>query len=304
MLDLSYFQNSGNVNTQTFTNAGSWVTWVKPRGAKFVNILCIGAGGGGGAGFAGAGGSGGGGACGGYIKTQYQASILPDILYVYTGIGGSGGINAGAASTAGGISYIGLIPDSSSIANLVCVSSATTAGGGAVGTTVAGAGGTAPTIATISNAIFLNLGTFLAVVGIAGANGAAAAAGVSITPSQFITPGASGGGTTTATTARAGGKIATNGVGPVPQITGGTGTATGAQNGTRGGDGIILYKPTLIFTGGAGGGNSKTTSGTGGAGGNGAYGCGGGSGGGGTPTGGGGNGGNGGDGLIIITTSF
>ena len=301
MLDLSYFQNSGNVNTQTFTNAGSWVTWVKPRGAKFVNILCIGAGGGGGAGFAGAGGSGGGGACGGYIKTQYQASILPDILYVYTGIGGSGGINAGAASTAGGISYIGLIPDSSSIANLVCVSSATTAGGGAVGTTVAGAGGTAPTIATISNAIFLNLGTFLAVVGIAGANGAAAAAGVSITPSQFITPGASGGGTTTATTARAGGNITAQG--PVSQVTGGTGTTTIGVNGTRGGDGIILYKPVLIFTGGAGGGNGKGASASsGGAGGNGAYGSGGGSGGAGTTA--GGNGGNGGDGLVIITTSF
>jgi hypothetical protein len=303
MLDLSYFQNSGNVNTQTFTNAGSWVTWVKPRGAKFVNILCIGAGGGGGAGFAGNGGSGGGGACGGYVKAQYQASILPDILYVYTGIGGSGGINAGAASTAGGISYIGLIPDTSSVANLVCVSSITTAGGGAVGISGAGgAGGTAPTAATTANAIFLNLATFLPVVGIAGAAGVAANPGTSITPSQFITPGASGGGTNTAATIRAGGNITAQG--PIPQITGGTGTITNPQNGTRGGDGVILYKPTLIFTGGAGGGNSKTTSGTGGAGGNGAYGCGGGSGGGGTPTGGGGNGGNGGDGLVIITTSF
>ena len=47
MLDLSYFRNSRS-NVQVFTNPGTWVIWQKPRAAKFVNILCIGAGAGGG----------------------------------------------------------------------------------------------------------------------------------------------------------------------------------------------------------------------------------------------------------------
>ena len=134
MLDLSYFQNSGNVNTQTFTNAGYWVTWVKPRGAKFVNILCIGAGSGGGGGFLAAGSRSGGqgGSSGGRVRLQLQANILPDILYVQTGVGGAGGIG-GSPSTAGGAStksFVCLIPDTSSAANIVCTSGAVAATGG------------------------------------------------------------------------------------------------------------------------------------------------------------------------------
>ena len=59
ILDLSYFQNTGNTHIQTFANAGSWTTWVKPRGAKFVNILCVGSGAGGGGGAGQTGGRGG-----------------------------------------------------------------------------------------------------------------------------------------------------------------------------------------------------------------------------------------------------
>ena len=104
MLDLRYFQNQ-NSNVQTFTNAGTWVTWQKPRGAKYVNILCIGAGGGGGGGFQVAsgtktGGAGGGGA--GLVRAQFQASILPDIMYVQTGIGGAGGVGGATGGAAGG----------------------------------------------------------------------------------------------------------------------------------------------------------------------------------------------------------
>jgi hypothetical protein len=66
MLDLSYFQNQ-NSNVQGFFNGGTWQTWVKPRGAKMVNIICVGSGAGGGGGFQsgsaprGGGGGGGGG---------------------------------------------------------------------------------------------------------------------------------------------------------------------------------------------------------------------------------------------------
>ena len=105
MLDLSYFQNSGNVNTQTFTNAGSWVTWQKPRGAKFVNIMCIGSGAGGGGGLVSAGSNArcGGGGGGGGAVTSYSsaASILPNVLYIYVGVGGLGG-SGGTTTTSGG----------------------------------------------------------------------------------------------------------------------------------------------------------------------------------------------------------
>jgi len=50
MLDLSYFQNQ-NSNVQGFFNGGTWQTWIKPRGAKLVNIICQGSGAGGGGGF-------------------------------------------------------------------------------------------------------------------------------------------------------------------------------------------------------------------------------------------------------------
>ena len=306
MLDLSYFQNSTS-NVQVFTNAGTWQTWAKPRGAKLVTILCVGAGGGGGAGVAGSGGGGGGGACGGQTKAIYQANILPDLLYIQCGIGGAGGIG-GAITTsgsAGSISYVTLIPNITSNANLVCVSSATVAGGGTSGSAVNGNGGTAPTAATTANAIFLNLGTFTAAAGLAGAGGPTNANGGSIAPSIFITPGAGGGGTATGGTIRNGGDI--QAVLPYfPIVSGGIGANTLNAFGRNGENGIILYKPILYMTGGAGGGNSKFTTApvtnTGGNGGNGAYGCGGGGGGGGQNF--GGAGGNGGDGLIIITTSF
>ena len=50
MLDLSYFQNQ-NSNVQGFFNGGTWQTWIKPRGAKLVYIICQGSGAGGGGGF-------------------------------------------------------------------------------------------------------------------------------------------------------------------------------------------------------------------------------------------------------------
>lgn len=296
MLDLSYFQNNGNVNTQTFTNAGYWVTWVKPRGAKFVNIMCIG--GGGGAAGGGASGTaavgGGGGGAGGIVRTQFQASILPDLLYVYTGIGGTGSLGSTTATynsaSNGEKSFVTLIPDTSSISNIVVTSGNVSARG-----TFSNTAGTGETIATITNAIFLNLGTFIAVAGTAGGIATGAGTAGTITPSQLTTGGGGGGGAGTA-----GGIVAT---GPYPSTPSNTGIAT--TPGTNGANGYTLYKPILGFVGGSGGGGSTAAAGAiGGNGGNGAYGCGGGGGGGARAGGLGGNGGRGGDGLIIITTSF
>jgi hypothetical protein len=300
MLDLAYFRNN-NSNVQIFYPAGStsWQTWIKPRGAKFVNILCIGGGGGGGAASGNPGG--GSGASAGHVKVIYQSSILPDILYVQPGLGGNAGINVVGSTTggSGNISYVGIIPNASSAANLVCASSATSAGGGGAATA-----GTAATITTTANALFLNLGTFTAAAGIAGVVGNFTAVATNITPTIFLTPGANGGSAGSgAGTLRNGGNI--NAVGPVPLISGGIGTAVANGNGGPGRDGVLLYKPILICTGGAGGGNScNATPGFGGNGGNGAYGCGGGGGGASLTNANGGNGGKGGDGIVIITTSF
>ena len=60
MLDLSYFQNQ-NSNVQGFFSGGTWQTWIKPRGAKLVNIICQGSGAGGGGGLQSAGTKAGGG---------------------------------------------------------------------------------------------------------------------------------------------------------------------------------------------------------------------------------------------------
>tara|TARA_R110000868_G_scaffold3681_2_gene22951 strand:- start:3092 stop:3973 length:882 start_codon:yes stop_codon:yes gene_type:complete len=293
MLDLSYFQNSGNVNTQTFTNAGSWVTWVKPRGAKFVNIMCIGSGGGGGGALIAVGTHGGasGGSAGAFTRATYQASLLPDILYVYTGIRGTGGLGGTAGNQTpganGDISYVALTPSTSSVSNLVCRSGNTAAGGGPTGSTVDSAGAATANGTTAANCIFLNLGAFLTVNGPAGAIGSFNTLGSSFTISNIVCGG--GGGSGGSTTSQGIG-----GAGPIPSIAG----ASGA--GQPGNNGIMLTKPILAFTGGTSGGSSN--SGAPGISGNGSYGCGGAGGSGGISA--GGNGGNGGDGIIIITTSF
>ncbi len=291
MLDLSYFRNSGNVNTQTFTNAGSWVTWVKPRGAKFVNILCIG-GGGGGAGGAVTGvtarGTGGGsGGAGGVVRAYYQASVLPDLLYVYIGAGGSGSLGSSTSTfnpaQNAEKSNICIIPDASSIANIVCTSGITSARGAA-----GNGGGAGETIATVAGAIFLNIASFTAIAGAAGVLGGAVSAGTSITPISITLAGCGGGAQV------AGGGYVANGYFPaIPGPLAATGVT--APNGSNG---PIITEPVLSFMGGTGGAGSTTT---GGRGGDGSYGSGGGGGGGGGAL--GGNGGNGGSGIVIITTT-
>ena len=288
MLDLSYFQNRGNINTQTFTNAGSWTTWQKPRGAKFVNILCIGSGGGGGGGFQAAagnksGGSGGGG--GGIVRAQFPSSILPDMLYIYTGIGGDGG-TGGSSPTSGSVgekSYVCIVNNTSSIVNVIVSSGALSARGGTTGSTVQTTNPSGELIATVNNATFLNLGTFISTAGTVGSAGVLGTATANTAITQICMGGLGGGGT------GAGGSFAISG--PFP------GNIASAIN-TNGANGIILYKPILGFQAAGGGGGGTN----GGKGGNSPYGCGGGGGGAGTTT--AGNGGRGGDGLVIITTSF
>lgn len=291
MLDLSYFQNQ-NSNVQGFFNGGTWQTWIKPRGAKLVNIICQGSGAGGGGGLQSAStprGGGGGGGTGATARLTIDANLLPNILYILPGIGGSGGLGGAPATagTSGQNSFITLIPDTGSVSNVVLRSGTTPTTGGSAGTTTGGSGGSNETISLIANNIFANLGTFTFVAGVNSSAGGTAA-GTNITPATPIVGATGGGGS------GVGGSFGSTGVFP---------TINSAAVNTNGLGNIIFYKPALLLYGGMGGGGS--TSGNGGNGGNGAPGCGGGGGGASTNTGvNAGNGGNGGNGFIIITTSL
>ena len=292
MLDLSYFQNK-NSNVQGFFSGGTWQTWIKPRGAKLVNLICQGSGAGGGGGFQSAGGraGGGGGGSGATARLTINANLLPNILYILPGIGGNGGLGGAPATagTAGQNSFVTLIPSTGSVSNVILRSGTTPATAGGAGTTAAGTAGAAETISLIANNIFANLGTFTFQAGQAAAAGGTTNGGAAVY-ANYTTGGGGGGGTGNGT------GISAAGVFPaIPAAT----VNTNGQNG------IILYKPILIHVGGMGGGGSTT--GNGGNGGKGSPGTGGGGGGAGQGATGaavGGNGGRGGDGFVIITTSL
>jgi hypothetical protein len=293
MLDLSYFQNQ-NSNVQGFFNGGTWQTWIKPRGAKLVNIICQGSGAGGGGGFQSAStprGGGGGGGTGATARLTINANLLPDILYILTGIGGNGGLGGttATAGTAGQNSFVTLIPNTGSVSNVVLRSGTAGAVGGGAGTTAGGSGGGGEGISVIANNIFANLGTFTFQAGVNSVGGGTGAVVNNTTASAF-TSGGGGGGTGT------GSGFAQVGVFP---LIASTAINTNAINGP------ILYKPTLMLYGGCGGGGSSAAGTNGGNGGNGAPGTGGGGGGASSNTGvNAGNGGRGGDGFVIITTSL
>ena len=293
MLDLSYFQNQ-NSNVQGFFSGGTWQTWIKPRGAKLVNIICQGSGAGGGGGFQSAStprGGGGGGAAGATARLTINANLLPDILYILPGIGGAGGTGGttATAGTPGQNSFVTLIPSTGSVSNVVLRSGTTPATAGGAGTTAGGTTGAGETISVIANNIFANLGTFTFQVGNVGGPGSTGT--VTNTGLSFVVNGGYGGGGTG---------------------NGGTSTAVGvfpaipvATVNTNGANGIILYKPILMIHGGSGGGGSSAAGTNGGNGGNGAPGGGGGGGGASSNVGvNAGNGGRGGNGFIIITTSL
>jgi len=293
MLDLSYFQNN-NSNVQGFFNGGTWQTWIKPRGAKLVNIMCVGSGSGGGGGFQSATtprGGGGAGCSGAVARLTINANLLPDILYVLPGVGGDGGLG-GTTATAGSSgqnSFVTLIPNTSSVSNVLLRSGTTPAVGGNPGTTSGGTTGVGETTNLIGNNIFANLGTFTFQQGSFG-SASSTASGIGLSPVNFLNGGTGGGGTGT------GGSILSAGIFPLISST---------PVNTNGIGNIVLYKPTLMLFGGLGGGGSSAAGTNGGNGGNGAPGAAGGGGGASTNTGvNAGNGGRGGDGFIIITTSL
>jgi hypothetical protein len=292
MLDISNIP-SQQKQTFTFYATGNWQTWNKPRGAKMIEIFCLGGGGGGGLSQLNAsayGGAGGGGS-GGIVRGIVPAFLLPDTLYILVGKGGAGPTTPGIGGS-GGISYVGLQP-STSEQTLICKSSTAVPTGG-TSAFAGGNGGAAASISTISLSVFSNLGLFTSIAGVSGSNGGSFVGtdGASQSPalSTNLTTGGAGGAGNTNTVTFSGGTIGSASVILTNSVNG------GVTSGQNGGNGYGTLQP-FCGTGGAGGASSIT--GIGGPGGNGWYGCGGGGAGHGALT--GNKGGNGGDGLIIIT---
>jgi hypothetical protein len=311
MIDMFNFANNDS-NVDIFTNISgtgttAWQTWVKPKNAKFIQILAIGGGGGGGAGWSASfnsGGGGGGGGAGGVILGLYPANVLPNILYIQVGAGGIGGKIRGEAGTSGTGTAVSTGPTTDSVLRII-FASVGTFGNGGTGSIAGAAGGGAGTFADTA---FSKLGINSYYGGSGGGIGGAVTptAGGSITIAGIVTGGAGGGALNNSSTGSNGGSI--TGAGLVPLISGSTTIAGFVPDASSGYSSLPSINSSnrvpMLFTGGAGGGaNSSTSTGKGGGGGKGAYGGGGGGGGASNfSTTANGTGGNGGDGLVIITS--
>jgi hypothetical protein len=280
---------TGNKNTSGFQ------TWLKPPGISFAHIVTIGAGGGGGGTVAFQSGvawrGGGGGGSGAISSVFLPAYLIPDILYINVGIGGTGGA---ASSTftpniglAGGNTYVNFYPIQTPSYSICAASGGLASGVPTSGGTGAG-GGTGGVIVSSTAFPISQIGLRVYIVGAAGGRGGTIDA-PGVTAAYRVTGGGGGNGNTV------GGAFLATGtaINPVGQYS--LQSISPSPVGTQGSSLIDLVK--FVFSGGTGAGSSGTISGS--AGGNGGYGCGGG--GGGVGPGLGGAGGNGGDGLVIIT---
>lgn len=293
MLDLSHIPNSQQDIKIFYSNGvlNSWQTWQKPRKCQWVWIMCIGGAGGGAGGNAAVTTNGSsGGASGGSTRAIFNASHLPDTLYIQVGLGGNGG--ASNTNGSGGVrSFISILPNNTLTNGVLASGTNNTSGGGGLTTGAAVAGEVA---FTITPAVFGSLSTFLSTQGVQSALSALSPTNITPLTSQITSPGAQGAGYNTTTPAAINGAsiVASN---LSPLISGGVGTIAAATDGGNGADGMTSWKP-FFSTGGAGGGNSRF--GVGGNGGKGGIGSGGGAGGSSGVT--GGRGGNGGDGVVVI----
>ena len=272
-----------------------FITWNKPPGINFVQIIAIGSGGGGGGGrandnstlvYGGVGGSN-----GAYTVCFYPASLLPDTIYILVGLGGAGGTGTGIGvpggdGTNGSATLVTWYP---SFANASYFLLQANGGTGGVGGSSGGRGGAAAATAIASTSIPISqIGNRAVAAGIASTGNTLPA---DIVANYRTTPGTTGGrwGLSVNTFAAAGITYPAGDyvLQPVPG---------GGNNTGRSGTSLVSFDD-LIFTGGTGGSVNRT--GDAGNGGNGGPGCGGGGGAAGNVI--GSTGGRGGDGLVIIT---
>jgi hypothetical protein len=301
----------GTLDGSTFRGT-SISTWEKPKGINFIYGLFIapGTGGGGGHSF-GAGGTAGGGGGGGTPGTISQflqpAYVFPDSVLITVGRGGAGGA-AGTAGTLpnnqstnlwypqqvqGATNFGGSLLGSYIYASGYYGYSGTTAASGRAGSALAGGNGgaAAPAAGVTQIPGVAGFGNFINYASLAGFNGSLLAGTNATFAGRF--GGGAGGGGVSSSIAYTGGNV----IAPSTSVNSiwSRNLLGGANDGSKGEDGIELFSPTLFSLPGAGGGANLT--GTGGAGGKGGIGCGGGGGGAGVT---GGRGGDGGDGLAIL----
>jgi hypothetical protein len=305
MLDYLHLPKQQNGNIDYFpgfsdTDGGSWVVWEKPKGIQMIRITCIAGGGGGGSGFSSntttnRGGGGGGGSSAISIVT-IPAYVLPDILYVSSGVGGPGGAANPATANLGsdGIrSYVCIAQDTGVIYR-VCYADSGKAGTTAPTSVPAGGtGGAAGSVATIADMLLASYGIRNFIVGQTGTAGSALGTGVNQnypTTGLLLSGGTGGSGGTNTTGSSQNAPTQT-----VYNIFSTLNSPIGSAN--SGQPGREIYQPLLST--GATGGNVNSGTGPGGTGGAGGFGSGGGGGGAGGANAAGG-GGNGGNGLIII----
>ena len=302
MLDTFHIQDNSLANQAFYYKGNSWQTWQKPQNCNFINFFLLGGGAGGtGGGTGGAGSTRNGGSGGGSSSVTYvtfPSYVIPDIVYILVGSGGTGSISSSVQGGVGGLSYVSVLPDFTFASSNIIMAS----GSAPAGLSVSSTAGAAITTNNILLAEMAFISSYAGQTG--GAGGSSSGTAPDITPTGIpITAGSGGGGCNSVSIVGTSGNIA-----PFlfsPKISGGTAsttaTATTGNNGFSTRNNFVgpNFEYPLFFTGGAGGGASD--SGQGGNGGNGAFGCGGGGGG----TGGNGLiglGGNGGNGLVIITT--
>lgn len=310
MLDYQHLPQVPGRNVQLFTLASTvtnvqWSTWTKPRGLSMAYMLLIGGGGGGGKGLAGVAGTarGGGGGGGGSAMTKIimPLEFLPDRLFVQVGAGGVGASDPATNSGPGILSYICIAPESG-VTNTIGQSGGAGATGGANGTGVGNAaGGTAGSIAVLSNMSRIGMGQHAIIAGQDGSTGGTpttAGTAIALPVTGLLCMGGTGGGGTTVTTNFAGGAITAISNSYLSQF---APAAAPAGPGGHGSGGPQLWKPFFSF-GGMGGSSSDSVIPSG-DGGNGSYGSGGGGGGGGIGNAAAQNspGGFGGNGIIIIS---
>ena len=245
------------VNTQVFYPNGSWQIWRKPPNAKILQIICIGGGGGGGGGATRAAGvtagGGGGGGCSSITRMTVDASLCPDYLMLTVGAGGTPGA-AGGAGGAGGVSTVAIpLIGGWSTGGSILVTAGGGGAGGAGTSAVGGAAGAAGAINAAST--YSSLGVYTSIAGQVGTQGGYGNTSASSVTwgSLFISGGAGGGGINGSNTPTNGGGITA----PANAI---FQTVPGGTSGTDGASGIDISNPTMISSGGAGGGASASVS--------------------------------------------
>jgi hypothetical protein len=274
MIDFFNLTNK-NPNPIYYFNSG---TWIKPRGISSVFITAIGAGGGGGGGGSQPAGTnkggGGGGGTGAVSSGYFDASLLPDVLEITIGVGGAGGTPQ-VNGTNGGATIVKPHNSNNTAATYILIANG--GGGGGLGNiTTRGAAGVAGVTATITSALYSNLGVLRLTSGFNGGLGGGAAGQVGqgrvYNSDGVLILGGGGGGARSFPGGGIGGAL------DVPSSSG-------------------FFRLKLFASTGGGGSNGSDIA-PAGNGANAAIGSGGGGGGSGTT---GGTGGKGGDGLVIIT---